>query len=193
MRVDLLRHGLTASPNAYCGTLDVPLSPHGRDQMEAAVTAQHWDIVYTSPLQRCALMAETFAARLGIACHQDVRLRELHFGDWEGRRADELLVADADALRRFWSDPLANPPPGGESIGALRQRVLSFWDQRIATSPLSRVLVVTHGGPIRILLAQHRRRPLSTLLDLEVPHARLLTLNIDRAGGPSHEPPRPMH
>jgi alpha-ribazole phosphatase len=177
MHVDFLRHGVTSSDGAYCGSTDVALTALGRAQMEAAAEGKSWDIVYTSPLRRCAAMAETIATRLGVDCRHDERLRELHFGSWEGRRADELMSTDGEALQRFWNDPLQFSPPGGESLRELEARVLAFWHDCIEDSPLNRILVVTHGGPIRVVLAHYHRRRLSMLLNVDVPHAGLFTLD----------------
>ena len=180
MQVDLLRHGATEHAYAYCGALDVSLSALGREQMEAAVAGGQWDLIYTSPLRRCDVMAQTFAQRLGIDCHRDARLRELNFGCWEGRSAEQLLAEDGAALNRFWSDPFRYSPPGGESVVALTDRVLSFWRDCIEPSTAARVLVVTHGGPIRILLNHYFQSSPGRLLEHQVPHAARFTLDVYR-------------
>jgi broad specificity phosphatase PhoE len=50
----------------------------------------------------------------GLLLSTDARLRELHFGEWEGVSVDELMVNQPEALRLFWKDPGRNAPTGAE-------------------------------------------------------------------------------
>jgi alpha-ribazole phosphatase len=180
--VDCLRHGETRGGARYCGSTDVVLTPRGWQQMRAATDGRLWDRVVTSPLRRCADFAFELADRLALPCAQDADWREMHFGDWEGRSAEEILQSDADALERFWADPSAGAPPRSEPLEELRSRVLAAFERAIecpdpccANAGPARILVVTHGGPIRVLYAAQSEQPLSSLLSFEVPHAALVT------------------
>lgn len=177
-RIDLLRHGSTTHEGCYCGSLDTALSLRGWQQMHDATAGLEWDRIVTSPLQRCATFATDLANRLSIPLSYDDRLREMHFGDWEGRRTEELLLEDRDAVRGFWADPLAHPPPNAESLGALQIRVLALWQQLVREAGPERTLLVTHGGPIRILLAHAHKLPLSSLHEIDVPLAGLFSLPV---------------
>jgi alpha-ribazole phosphatase len=172
-QLSLLRHGLTQTAGRYCGSTDVELTDEGWRQMEAAAGVQAWERIVSSPLRRCAAFAAQVASRLALPVTYDRDWREMHFGDWEGHSIEELSKSDAAALERFWADPLAHPPPGAESLAALQQRVLAA-HARIAGLP--RTLVVTHGGPIRILLGQRDGLSLSALAALHVPHGALIAL-----------------
>ncbi|MFP5304793.1 MAG: histidine phosphatase family protein [Gammaproteobacteria bacterium] len=169
--IDLLRHGETVhgAELRWCGRTDVALSAAGWAQMWRAVEGRHWDRVVCSPLRRCSEFAHALALHLGIACRIDERWRELDFGRWENRSLDEIEADDADALRRFREDPSANPPPDGESLDSLRLRVQAA-RAALECAGGERVLVVTHGGPMRVLLAPHR--PMA----MHVAHAALLPL-----------------
>jgi alpha-ribazole phosphatase len=189
MRVHLLRHGETEGGTRYWGGIDVALSWKGWRQMRVAVAGQSWDLIVSSPLRRCAAFAEALARQLGVRCRYEVDLREMSFGEWEGRSAVELLETDGERLRYFWVDPKAHPPPGGESLVQLHARVMAAW-QRVVNDPDSgRVLIVTHGGPIRVLRAMQSGLALSALLSIDVPHAALVSIESppDRGGTP--EPP----
>lgn len=176
--IELLRHGETLRPVAYCGSTDVALSAQGWQQLRDATRARRWDRLVSSPLQRCARFAQELAHELGIACTLDERLRELHFGDWEGFTAAELQQRDPDTLRRFWQDPEQHPPPGAEGFSSLRARVLQWQRQcRAELRRGERLLVVSHGGPIRVLLAERDGLTPSQALALAVPHATLLALD----------------
>lgn len=174
MRIALLRHGATLLPDRYCGSRDIALSEAGYAAMQTAVADRRWHRIVSSPLQRCAAFAQTLAVRHKLSCVIDERWRELHFGDWEGRSAAELQEQDAAALGRFWRDPLAHPPPNSEPLPALRCRVLGAWRELLESASAEQdVLVVTHGGPIRVLLAESGRLPLQTVPGIDVPLASL--------------------
>jgi alpha-ribazole phosphatase len=180
--LECLRHGETHGGARYCGSTDLELTARGWQQMRAATEGRVWDRIITSPLRRCADFALELADRLALPCARDADWREMHFGDWEGRSARELLQSDAGALERFWADPVAGAPPGAESLTQLRWRVLAAFERAIENSAVrgnaqpERILVVTHGGPIRVLHAAQSGLPLQSLLRLEVPHAALVTV-----------------
>ena len=80
----------------------------------------------------------------------DRRLREIGLGDYEGRSWDEF-VADTDLADAFARDPLLTALPGGESLAAVRVRVLDAFHD-IAAQEHEAVCLVSHDGPIRTLL-----------------------------------------
>lgn len=174
MRLHLLRHGETEGGARYCGGTDVALSWSGWRQMRAAVAGQSWDFIVSSPLRRCAAFAEGLAHKLGVPCRLEAGLREMNFGEWEGRSGAELMQTDAERLRLFWSDPATHAPPGGESLAELHARVREAWQRLTAAPDIGRMLIVTHGGPIRVLIAAQLRVPLCALPSIQVPHAALI-------------------
>ncbi len=189
MTIELLRHGQTEVQARYLGSTDIALSRNGWQQMRAAVAGRSWDLIVSSPLRRCADFASTLAHELRAGCRLDADWREMSFGEWEGCSAAEILASDGERLRRFWADPSQQSPPGGEPLSALRARVVAAW-QRIVNEPgPDRVLVVTHGGPIRILRALQSRLASSALLGIDVPHAALLSIESPANRITAPEPP----
>lgn len=176
LRVELLRHGETEGGVRYRGTLDDPLTPVGWEQMWTAVADVRCDIVVSSPLSRCADFARAFAQRHALPLHIDERLREMDFGKWEGRTAAGLMQSEPDALMDFWRDPWSNSPPGGEALRHLQSRVLEALQD--ITAQRRPALVVTHGGPIRMLLCRMLQHPPEQILELSVPHASRHTLRM---------------
>ena len=153
LTLDLLRHGETKAQGIYQGITDVPLSVAGQQQMEVAMSRPvGWQNVLYSPLQRCAQAAIQVAARYGLSCAEMDWLREYDFGDWDGRTLSEVYSEQSERVDAFWRDPANNTPPGGESIAALQQRVLSGRDELLKASD-DHLLLVTHGGVIRTLIA----------------------------------------
>jgi len=177
MLVHLLRHGEIEGGARYWGGTDVALSSRGWLQMRTAVAGRYWDLIVSSPLRRCAAFAEALAQELGVPCRLETDLREMSFGTWEGYSTSELMQQDAEGLRRFWSDPSLHTPPGGEPLAELHARVLAAWQRLSTASDCGRLLIVTHGGPIRVLRAAQSRTPLSALLSIDVPHATLIGID----------------
>ena len=185
-RIDLLRHGETERGGGFRGSLDDALTAHGWQQMRDAVAlAGPWDVLVSSPLQRCAAFARELAAERRLPLRIEPELRELHFGAWEGRSAAELMSTDAEALGRFWADPSGCTPPGGGPLLRVEARVLAAIERVRLHFAGRRVLVIGHAGVMRLLLAQGRGVPRERLLEVNVAHGELLPLSPCSAGEPA--------
>lgn len=182
LRVGLLRHGEVEGGSRFRGHTDDALTAIGLQQMRAAADGTRWDRVISSPLARCAAFADAYGCQHSLPLTFDARLKEMHFGIWEGRTAAELMATDTDALTRFWNDPLHNTPPGGEPLAQFQVRVLDAWQEIIMNHVGQRVLVVTHGGVIRVLLCHVRNQPLARLQTFEVRHGGLYRVQADDLG-----------
>ncbi|GHA80653.1 fructose 2,6-bisphosphatase [Lysobacter bugurensis] len=172
MRIDLLRHGDTGQ-RSYRGQLDDALTELGWSQLREAVIGRHWDRIVASPMRRCAEFARELAQARGLPLTLDARLMEYHFGDWQGVPIEDLADQQAEALARFWADPVANPPPGAETFAAFGTRLAAALDDIARTCGNRRVLVVTHGGAIRWLRCVAERRDFGDMAGIDVPHALL--------------------
>jgi alpha-ribazole phosphatase len=183
LRLDLLRHGETELGGGLRGSLDDALTEKGWEQMRAAVLEQGpWDRLVSSPLQRCARFADELAEKLGLPVELDKDLQELHFGAWEGQSAAKLMETDAEALGLFWADPYSFTPPQGEPVAAFSARVLAAVARLQAAYAGERVLLISHGGVMRLLLAQARGLPREQLLNVEVGHGALFSLSVESGG-----------
>jgi alpha-ribazole phosphatase len=180
LRLDLLRHGETELGGGLRGSLDDTLTDKGWAQMRAAVVEQGpWDRLISSPLQRCARFADELGAQLGLPVHLDKDLQELHFGAWEGQSAAALMETDAEGLGLFWADPYAFTPPEGEPVEDFSTRVLAAVARLHAAYAGERILLISHGGVMRLLLAQARGLPREQLLNVEVGHGSLFSLSVE--------------
>lgn len=165
MNALLIRHTKTAVPEGLCyGRTDVPLADTFATEavaVRAALPPPPWRLV-SSPAARCRQLAETFDAPVAF----DERLRELDFGEWESRLWAEL---PREATEFWLADFVHRRPPGGESFGELAARAFS------ALADLSRaagelpLVVVTHAGVIRALLARAHGWPLSAAFAAPIP------------------------
>ena len=177
--LDLLRHGETELGGGLRGSLDDALTAKGWAQMRDTVEGQGpWDRLVSSPLQRCARFADELGERLGLPVTLEPGLQELHFGVWEGQSAASLMDTDAEALGRFWADPYGFTPPQGEPVLAFSERVLAAVERLRLAYAGERVLLVSHGGVMRLLLARARGLPREQLLNVEVAHGALFSLRV---------------
>lgn len=185
-RVDLLRHGETVGGARLRGRrCDDPLTPAGRTALAAATRdLGGWHRIVSSPLARCRAFAEALAAERGCPLDVDPRLAEYDFGDWDGQPFERLWVAHGDALARFFGDPDALVPPGGEAAADFRARVRDGFADLVAAARGGRVLVVGHGGVLRQLVADALGLAGNAHARIEWPHAALSALRVaDDPGG----------
>lgn len=181
--VDLLRHGEPVGGRRYRGQTDDPLSEKGWQQMRSAVAGlNEWDVIYTSPLSRCAAFASELATRLGLPLNTDPRLMEIGFGEWEGRTAEELRRDDPLRIERFWRDPVAHRPPGAEPVAAFHARVQAAWRDILSDHAGARVLIVGHAGITRMILSIALGSPPEHMFRIQVENAGLTRLRVRGRG-----------
>jgi broad specificity phosphatase PhoE len=145
----LVRHGETDwnIERRVQGHTDRPLTEAGRAQARALadeLEGEPIDAVYSSDLERARETARVVAERRGLDVTAIPELREKHFGTWEGLTDDEVLVRFPEARRGHWGD--------AETTEQVSQRVLGALRRIAGAHPGRRVLVVTHGGPVRAVL-----------------------------------------
>ena len=114
----LMRHGAPVLTGRLLGRTDSPATEGGIAACVAQVEGLEVSAVVSSDLVRASACAVAIG---GPAVTIDPRWRELDFGEWDGLAAGDI---DPTPLGRFWDDPDANPPPGGErwSAGSCRDR-----------------------------------------------------------------------
>ena len=142
----------------YFGHTDVPLNAEGIRQgalLVERLRGERLDAVYSSDLARCLASAAAIATSHTLPVLPDADLREINFGEFEG-----LSFAEIDArfpgAERFWGAGVTDVCfPGGESVDLLATRVDRFL-ARIAVAHRGdeRVLVVGHGGPLKLMLCR---------------------------------------
>lgn len=172
LRLTLARHGSTPWNEAgrHQGWGDPPLSERGRweaERLRARLAGARFDRVVASDLRRARETAEI--ALPGAEAESDARLRELHFGAWEGLTWEECTARDGDLLARWTDDPLSCAPPEGEETRAFEARIAAA----LGDLPESgEVLWVVHAGVIHAVLARL----------LEVPLRRTFALRLSACG-----------
>ncbi|MEZ5450337.1 MAG: histidine phosphatase family protein [Thiolinea sp.] len=152
--VDLIRHGRVQTPGLFCAAPDEPLSAEGVQQLQRVTQALQPDVILTSPSVRCAAFARELAQRLNCPLQVEAAFQEMQFGRWVGQSTAALWAQEADVLQQLWTDPETFVAPGGEALTAFAGRVRDGWARLLAQHAGQQVLVFTHGGVIRVLLAQ---------------------------------------
>lgn len=172
--VTVMRHGAVDGPaNVLRGSSDTPLSDTGWKQMRAACAALNAPVtaIASSPLARCSAFAQELAARhaLPLSLHHD--LREIDFGDWENLTPDAAQTATPELFAKFQTSPEGASPPEGEPFDAFKQRVLAAFEACLAQSRGGHLLMVTHAGVMRVLLASLMNMPWADTYRVAIPAA----------------------
>ncbi len=193
-RILLVRHGQTDwnINRRFMGYQDIPLNAAGLQQ--AAALAQRLArlleddpplAIYSSDLSRAWQTAQVIqqallAARPGepLPLVAEPRLREMNFGQWEGFTYNELLSSQAEALQAWNADLLNVAPPDGESMGRVAERVLAVYQETLTAHPDATVMIVAHGGPLQVLLAQALGLPVERYWQFHLGNTGWVELNV---------------
>ena len=140
-----VRHGPTHA-KSMVGWSDLPADLTDTARLERLSESLPRDaVVISSDLIRASATADAIAAsRLRLP--HDPDLREIHFGDWELARFDE--IEDQERLRAYWDHPGDVRPPGGESWHEVSARVARAVDRLLAAQEGQDIIVVAHFGVI---------------------------------------------
>lgn len=179
--IDLLRHGHCQGGEIFRGARDVDLSQEGEQQMREKLSlslTKSWDLVISSPLKRCQVIAKQFSTEKNIPLIVENDLREMHFGDWDGQQIADIQKTQSELFSLWQQDPNTATPPNGEPLADVQKRVASVWKEITNTHKGKQILCITHGGVIRVLLGQILDLPSTKLNALNIPYACLSRLNI---------------
>ena len=168
MILHLIRHPKPEIAPGICyGQLEIP-AKNDKAQIERLQAALPPGLpLWSSPAQRCRILAEALHPQPVF----DERLREMHFGRWEGLLWDAIPRHELDA----WAADVADfMPPGGESARQVLARSLDF----IAGLSVPEAVLVTHAGVIRVLLAHFDGQALASCLDYRPDYGVLISCRI---------------
>lgn len=173
-QIDLLRHGKTELSHTLRGSTDDALMPEGWQQMqqtlmECLAEKIQWDVIFSSPLQRCYSFATQTAKALNLDLISTPLMQEMHFGDWEAVSTQHLYETVPEELEQFWLKPTTFTPPNAESLQVFEQRItrgLHEIHEVMQQKGYQRALVITHGGVIKLLKCKAFKHPLDDLLKM---------------------------
>lgn len=153
----LLRHGETDSSasGGFCGAIDPDLTPEGHlmaADFAEAFANHRFTAAYVSPMLRARNTAGPLCERQGLEMQLRPGLKEVSFGEWEGKSTSEVSKAYPEDYLRWSSDAGWNRPTGGERGIDVARRALNVLDEVQANHDEGDILIVSHKATIRILI-----------------------------------------
>ncbi|MBQ2105792.1 MAG: histidine phosphatase family protein [Lachnospiraceae bacterium] len=173
MRILLIRHGRQESP--LCN-VDVPLAEEGRRQAELLgerLAGKQIDAVWSSNLIRAVETADIINEKLNVERVIREELKEISFGDMEGLSDEVIADRYEDFLRARLKLERDMSYPGGECAAEVLARVLPIMKE-ITSKDYETVVIVTHGGVIRSLVAHY--------LGMDLARVPLLATQLENCG-----------
>jgi len=177
MRLTIVRHTCVDVPAGFIyGQTDVPLAT--TFEKEAAEVLKKlegisFDVVYSSPLTRCRLLAEKITQSHPVIF--DNRLKEMNFGIWEGEHWN--TIESTSEATKWFLNYLEVACPEGESYSILIKRIHEFLNE-LKSAKIENCCVVTHGGPIRAFLSIIEKQSPQTLFDRKIEYGEVIQIEI---------------
>ena len=186
--IDVIRHGEPVGGRRYRGySVDDALTDKGWAQMRAAIPEKpQWQHIVSSPLKRCLAFSEDLANELQITFSIEDNVKEIGFGDWEGKTPDEILAEDSEALNHFYQDPVKNRPKGAELLDSFSARVWQVYQKILEDHHDKHVLIVAHAGVARAITANILQMSLDDVYSrLRIEYGAIISSSVDEG-----QPPR---
>lgn len=173
--IDLLRHGECEGGEIFRGSTDVRLTEDGWRNMQKVIEHQQqhalWQHVVSSPLLRCRLFAEHLTEIHKLPLSIEENLQEMHFGDWEGKEFKAIWKEEKAKVESIYNSAETFQPPNGEAMSDFSQRVIDCTEKILKKNKGKHLLLIQHGGTIRILLSHLLAMPMSSMTRFHVPYA----------------------
>jgi alpha-ribazole phosphatase len=169
----LVRHGETEwnRNSRYQGVVDIELNKKGKSQAEQLynfLKDEKFDAIYSSTLKRAYHTIKNIAEYQNKDVITIADLMEINFGEWEGLTFSEIEEDYPDLAQKWAKDPTCCKPPEGEHIKEVEERVGKTIDRIIDENTDNKILIATHGGIVRIIIAYLLELPLSRIFSIEV-------------------------
>ena len=175
MEIFVIRHTEVYNPENLCyGNFDIPLMKNYKNKSKKIFDnlPKDLDKIYTSPSKRCTDLIKS----MNLKFSEITELRELDFGDWEGKKWDEINQID---LNIWMLDFINNSPKNGEKMIDLYNRVIQFTES-IVDLNFSKILFVTHAGVIRALLSNALNISLKDTFNIQINHNEIYRFKINQ-------------
>lgn len=179
-RVLFLRHGKTDYPKSryYDDTIeDPPLNAAGLQELRSWPSffeaCPQISAVYVSPSCRTRETAKIVTETLGLRVQVVEGLQEWRFGAWGGLTADEIQTRYPGEWAAWREDMLHFSPSGGESLDHFSKRVNAAVAELVTQHVDQTLLMVTHAGVIRMVVAAALEMPLLNFKRLVIRHASM--------------------
>lgn len=166
MEIHLIRHTAVDNPENLCyGFAEMPLSKDYPEDFKNLELDNDFELVISSPAQRCCLLAEHFKFDYST----DERLREMNFGSWELKKWTEI---PEEEINPWYKDFINIKASGGENLLEMQSRVLSFWKDLMTKKDVEKVLIIAHAGVIRLILQIILQFPLENMFNIQIDYGK---------------------
>src|SRR5262245_34071409 len=183
----LCRNGSTewSREGKLAGRREIGLSEEGRNQARALgekLAGLEIAEILTSPLPRAYETAQILSEPHKLDAARDLRLTDFHAGRWEGKKLSD--IANSDEYKRFLLNPMSEQIPDGEKLSDARDRMVASVGQALADCALGEtVVIVSHAGPMRLLLAHYLGMDLATYHRLRLAPCSVSALRFESERG----------
>lgn len=173
MRIDILRHGDCDDHVWLRGRTDSLLTEQGYEKMRAQLKGFDYQKVVTSPAKRCRHFSEDQFQNIEIL----ENWQERDFGIFDGLSYQQVEATYPEKLKTYLEQPFDYALPEAESFKAFQNRIQQAW-QALIESDTESVLLVTHGGPLRLILQSILNLPNDALYHIEAGYAAMVSIKV---------------
>ncbi len=186
MRLLLARHGQTQDnvEGRIQGRNDVPLNDEGRSQtrlLAKRLSAMKIDAIYSSPLRRAWETAMPVVGYHDVDVQANDWLMEASYGVWDGLTWPEVRNRYPLAFAE-WAVDRDRVPEGAETVHQVSNRANNFLGQIRRDHRKETVLVITHGGPLRVLVCIAFGMDLKKSFDMAIDNTAISELTFSPRG-----------
>lgn len=188
--IDIIRHGQPIGGEVFRGRTDHVLTELGQWQFQQRLRRHRlaYDRIISSPLVRCRASAEEVAEQDSTPITVIEDWQEIDFGDWENKPIAEIMDSQHQHVQQMWQNPLEFCAPNGESVSQLQERLKQVWQQLLADFGGQSLLLVTHGGVMRVLAYQLLGLTPEGMSRLAIPYAGLMRFRVDQTAATDNQP-----
>ncbi len=176
----LVRHTKPNIASGICyGRLDLDVDErfiHDAQTITEFLQIQGCQKIITSPAKRCVRLAQHMAANSGVSVVPDAAWLEFNFGDWEGLSWEQI---GQNKIEAWQNDLLHFTMPNGDNLKKFDYRVVQAWQQLVTQHQDTRLVLVTHAGVIRSILANLLACPVSQSIKIKLDYGSITKVMID--------------
>ena len=185
----IIRHGLSVWPTRFTGWTDIDLDPSGivetkKYGLKLKDLGYRFDLGFTSVLKRGIETLEIVLRALGqenIPIIKDWHLNERNYGDLQGQNKAEAVTKYGEEQIKIWRRSYDVPPPNGESLKDTYERVVPYFQEKIAPQIKAgkKIIFSGHSNSIRALVKYLDNLTNEEIISVNIPYCIPLVYELD--------------
>ncbi|PIU36634.1 phosphoglyceromutase [Candidatus Roizmanbacteria bacterium CG07_land_8_20_14_0_80_34_15] len=185
----IIRHGLSVWPTRFTGWTDIDLDPSGIEEtkkygLKLKELGYRFDLGFTSVLKRGIETLEIVLRALGqenIPIIKDWHLNERNYGDLQGQNKAEAVTKYGEEQIKIWRRSYDVPPPNGESLKDTYERVVPYFQEKIAPQIKAgkKIIFSGHSNSIRALVKYLDNLTNEEIISVNIPYCIPLVYELD--------------